>query len=127
MIAMLSRTSRRIALHLLLALALVLPGVAAPAQAIASLQAVAAASVATHATGDGMPCGDMPAPATDNQGLPDGCATHACSLAACIGTACLPELPRLVAEVAVASTPSLWRQPAHPHRLIDPILRPPIA
>ena len=121
-----SRKPRRIALHLLLALALVLPGIAAPAQAIASLQAVAAASVTTHATSDGMPCGDMPTPASSH-GQPDGCLTHDCSLAACIGTACLPELPRLVAQVAVAATPTPWRQPMHPRRLIDPILRPPIA
>jgi hypothetical protein len=124
---MLSRKARRIALHLLLALALVLPGIAAPAQAIASLQAVAAAATTPHATGDGMPCGDMPTPAAHHHSMPDGCVTHDCSLAACIGTACLPELPRLVAQVAVAATPTPWRQPMHPRRLIDPILRPPIA
>ena len=140
--------SRRVrtALHLLLAIALVVPGIAAPMQAVRDALAHAPASAPTemavmHAAGAmpaddmaGMPCEHMAAPvATVDAGAaahPDNgscCTPRSCDLSACLGTGCLPELPRIAAFVP-PSTPLLpWRQPASPTRLIETPLRPPIA
>ena len=143
----------RVALHLLLALCLVVPGIAAPAQGITdALQAATAAAVqgAESMTGSmaasmdmasmdmppmdmaeqGMPCGDMDMPGPTSK--PDSrsgdcCAPHSCDLSACLGTGCLPELPRLAASVPPAATPIPWRQPRLPAGVIDTPLRPPIA
>jgi uncharacterized protein involved in copper resistance len=138
----------RVALHLLLALCLVVPGIAAPAQAVADELHAAAAAQMADAMGDSMemasmdmtgmdmsaqemPCGDMhmvdaPSnPASKKSG--DCCAPHSCDLSACLGTGCLPELPRLAASVPPAATPIPWRQPRLPAGVIDTPLRPPIA
>ena len=138
----------RVALHLLLALCLVVPGIAAPAQGVAdALQAVAAAQAdamdgsttadpmpASVDTPDmaahDMPCGDMHMADASSQPAStsgDCCSPHACDLSACLGTGCLPELPRLAASVPPAATPIPWRQPRLPAGVIDTPLRPPIA
>jgi hypothetical protein len=121
-----SRNPNRFALYWLLAVALVLPRIAASAQAISALAVVASASAMTHDAGAKMPCGEMPAPA-DHHVVPDGCSTHDCDLSTCIGAACLPELPRMLAQSISHAVPAPWRQPMHHPRLIDPPLRPPIA
>jgi len=125
------RPFRRAALHFLLAAGLVLPGIAAPAQAVAEVvgQATAASakdrSVAHHDPCDGM---EMPAPGTKHPPLPEGgCAQHGCDLAACLGSACLPELPRIAAFVPPASAPLWLEQPLPPSRVVETPLRPPIA
>ena len=150
----------RVALHLLLALCLVIPGIAAPAQAVADeLHAASAARMAgamgassKHASMDDamaagamtpaamdmpmsmsmqdMPCGEMHLPdATpkSRSGSGDCCTPHTCDLSACLGTGCLPELPRLAGSVPPAATPIPWRQPRLPAGVVDTPLRPPIA
>ena len=133
----------RIALHLLLALCLVVPGIAAPAQAVADELHAAAAARMSDAMSDsmdmaamdvsmqGMPCGEMhmadaPSKATSDKSG-DCCAPHSCDLSACLGTGCLPELPRLAASVPPAATLVPWRQPRLPAGVVDTPLRPPIA
>lgn len=162
----------RVALHLLLALCLVIPGIAAPAQAVADeLHAAAAARMAEAMRGsmdDAMDAGampadmmsmDMPMPATaadvsmrdmPMEDMPCGamhmsdatppkspsssparsgdcCAPHSCDLSACLGTGCLPELPRIAASVPPVATLIPWRQPRLPAGVVDTPLRPPIA
>lgn len=124
------RQLTRIALHFLLAVSLVIPGIVAPAQAIADgIQAVATASM-SHAAGmQETPCDDMETmPASTDDGAPcDCCAPHACDFSACLGTACLPGLSRVAAIVPPAATPLPWQQPNLPLGVIDTPLRPPIA
>jgi hypothetical protein len=140
----------RVALHLLLALCLVIPGIAAPAQGVADeLHAVAAAQAddamdAAMADGampasmdmpsemaaHGMPCGEMhmaDAPSKPASKSGDCCTPHTCDLSACLGTGCLPELPRLAASVPPTATLIPWRQPRLPAGVVDTPLRPPIA
>ena len=156
----------RVALHLLLALCLVIPGIAAPAQAVADgLHAAAAARMAEAMRGamddamdadalpasmdmampvaaadmsmSDMPCGEMhmpdatpkssESPSASPSKAHDCCAPHACDLSACLGTGCLPELPRLAASIPPAATLVPWRQPRLPAGVIDTPLRPPIA
>lgn len=123
-----SRQLIRIALHFLLAVSLIVPGIVAPAQAIADgVQAVATASMATSM--QGMPCDDaakMPA-STDGTAPCDCCAPHACDFSACLGIACLSELPRVAATVPPVAALLPRRQPALPPGVIDTPLRPPIA
>ena len=132
-------------LHLLLAIALVVPGIAAPMQAVREALAPAPAAtamggmdmdMATGMSGDdmaGMPCDRKQAtdaasalPATHASGG-DCCTPHACDLSACLGTGCLPALPRIAAFVPPSTPPVPWQQPARPVRLIETPLRPPIA
>jgi hypothetical protein len=135
----------RVALHLLLALCLVIPGIAAPAQAVSDeLHAAAAAQMADEMSdsmdmgmaamdmsAQGMPCGDMHMADAPSKQAPeksgDCCAPHTCDLSACLGTGCLPELPRLAPSVPPAATPIPWRQPRLPAGVIETPLRPPIA
>src|SRR5919107_334443 len=90
-----------ITLHLLLAVGLVLPGIAAPAQA--AKQALAFAS-GTPDPRSQTSCAGMSmtddAPAT----MPHG-AQHGCDLAACLGSGCLPTLPHVAAFVPEADSP----------------------
>jgi hypothetical protein len=122
------RQLTRIALHLLLAVSLVIPGIVAPAQAIADgVQAAAAASLMHPTIMEEMPCGDMGMPASTEDSAPSDCCTpHTCDLSACLGTACLPELPHLAANVPPAATPLPWQQSSLPPGVIDTPLRPPI-
>jgi hypothetical protein len=112
----------------MLAISLVLPGIAAPARAAANAFAQPTAATTTMDMGGhaAAPCGDMgmrpdrhPAPA-------DPCSTHSCDLSACIGTACLPEIARIVAVAVPAPAPVLSRQPLRLLRVVDLPLRPPI-
>lgn len=108
-----------------------------PAQAVADAMAAAAATTASAMTD--MPCGDMAASDASLSGdriadvaasyeMPcDCCDPVSCDLAARLGTACLSELPHLVAVVPATIAAIPWRAPAAPSRLIDTPLRPPIA
>ena len=125
---MLSRLAR-LALHCLLTITMIAATVVVPAQAATdTIQAAAAAKMAA-AMAD-MPCGDdmaMSHGKADHAMPCDCCNPVSCDLSACLGTACLPVLPRMVATVP-ATTPMIpWQAPAAPSRMIDTPLRPPIA
>ena len=120
----------RIALHLLLAVSLVIPGVVSQAQTIAyELQAAAAtATMADAIASDQMPCDDMDMLAPADGAEPDDCCTpQSCDLSACLGTACLPQLPRIAAAPPLGAAPPSWLQSIHPIGVSDTPLRPPIA
>lgn len=123
------RPLTRIAMHLFLVVALVIPGIAAPVQSVAEgLQAIAAASKAdapVMAMGD-MPCDDADMPAAKSKPC-DCCTPQACDFSACLGTACLPELPRVTAMVPPAEVLLPWQGPAYVPGVIENPLRPPIA
>ena len=122
------RSLSRIAMHLLLVVALVIPGIAAPVQAVADgLEAIAAASKADAPV---MTMGDMPC---DDAGmLPpkskpcDCCTPQACDFSACLGTAFLPELSRVAAVIPPAGVLLPWQAPAYAPGVIETPLRPPI-
>lgn len=122
------RRLTRIALHLCLAVGLVVPGVAAPAQAIIDAVQVAGDASTASAMSDAMPCGGMDMPlATDETAPCDCCAPDVCDFSACLGVACLPQLPRVADTAPPATSPLPWQQPALPPGVIDNPLRPPIA
>lgn len=115
----------RLALHWLVVIAMVATTVVAPAQAAGeALQEQAAAQIA--ATMAAMPCNDE-ATQTVHEMPCDCCTPASCDLSACLGTACLPELPRFVAAIPPAATPLPWATPAPLTRFVDTPLRPPIA
>ncbi len=124
---MASRSSFRALFNLMLAVALVLPGVAAPAQAAMNeLPAVGNhAAVTRHALPcDAMGMASQPmAPASH----PDGRPVHHCDLYTCIGAACLPVVPSLVAAVAPVAAPSSGPDVLALSTVVDLKLRPPIA
>ena len=100
--------------------------VVAPAQAAAD---VLQAQAETQTAGEmaAMPCGDDLPQAAEHE-MPCNCCTPAtCDLSACLGTACLPELPRLVAAIPPPVMPLPWNDPAPPSLRSDTPLRPPIA
>jgi hypothetical protein len=112
-----------IALHLLLAVGLVLPGIAAPAQAARRALTLASAEpgvISSHSACDGM---SMPGEASTTM-PPD--ARHGCDLAACLGAGCLPAVPHVTAFVPEAESPITSDQPVPPSRMPDTPLRPPI-
>lgn len=124
----------RFALNGLAILFLVAAVCTAPAQAVAqalheAIDSRAPASLATDshaamAMTAGMPCGDMPSNAGDAHSY--GCAHNGCDLSVCLGTACLPELPRLIAAVPATVLRPQWQAAMPPSRQIDTPLRPPI-
>lgn len=107
--------------HLLLILALVLPGTAAPAQAVAD-------ALSALATQDAeMPCDGMQTAPEHRAGMPCDCCEHGkCDISACLGTGCLFAPPRLVAAIPLTNAPQPWRRPAPPSHTIETPLRPPI-
>ena len=125
---MLSRLAR-LALHCLLTVTMIAATLVVPAQAATdTLQAAAAAKMAA-AMAD-MPCADdMALPhAHGADRMPcDCCNPVSCDLSACLGTACLPALPRIVATVPTITPMISWQAPAAPSRAVDTPLRPPIA
>lgn len=116
----------RILLHLLLALAFVLPALAAPAQGVAGALA--------GAVQPEMPCGDMPGGmdtmAGDHamgHGIGCDCCSVQCDLSACLGAACLFTVPAIVGIALPAATPLPWRATPLVAHVPDRLLRPPIA
>ena len=116
----------RLALHWLVVISMITTTLVAPAQAATDALQEAAASQMAAAMAD-MPCADMEMPAATDDMPCDCCTPASCDLSACLGIACLPELPRQVAGIPQATIPTLWNAPALPTRLIDTPLRPPIA
>ena len=117
----------RIVVRLLMVVSLVGSGIVAPAQEIEeSLQQ--AAEMADAAAAADMPCGgmDMPSSAVDTAPC-DCCPAQGCDLSACLGTACLPDLPRIAASASPAAMSVPWQQPVVPAGFNDTPLRPPIA
>jgi len=118
-----SRPAARVVLHLLLIVSLVLPGIAMPARAVT--QAWQAASVAVATGHDGM---DMTQPAAHKQHCQQGCCPkQTCDLSACIATGCLPRFAGLPAMGLVVPFTFSWRSITPPTRLVETLLRPPIA
>ncbi len=114
----------RILLHLLLAVGLVLPAMAANAQAARQMLALASGvtDAMFHST-----CGGMPMPDKAPSKVPSPGASHECNLAACLGAGCLASLPYVNAFVPVAESPIQVDDPLPPSQLPDTPLRPPIA
>ena len=120
------RRLTRLALHWLVVLSMIATTVVVPAQAADEVLQAAAAS-AMAAAMDDMPCADE-APANTDHEMPCDCCTPSnCGLSACLGTACLPELPRLVAAIPPTAMPVPWTMPAPTPARLDTLLRPPIA
>lgn len=119
------RSLSRMALHWLVIVALITTALVVPAQAAEEALREAATAQVVAAMSD-MPCGDEMEMAPHH--MPCDCCTPAsCDLFACLGTACLLELPRVAAAVPLHMVHEPWDAPAWPTRLIDAPLRPPIA
>lgn len=120
------RRLTRLALHWLVVVSMITTTLVVPVQSASdTLQDATAAQMATAMAE--MPCDDMDTAATAHAMPCDCCTPASCDLSACLGIACLPELPRLVAGVPAATIQVSWNAPAPPSRLIDTPLRPPIA
>ena len=118
-----SRPAARVVLHLLLIVSLVLPGIAMPARA--ATQAWQAASVAAATGHDGM---DMAQPAPHKQHCQGACCPkQACDVGACIATGCLPRFASLPTMKLVVPFTFSWRSITPSTRLVETLLRPPIA
>ena len=105
------RPLARLALHWLVVISMITTTLVAPVQAATdTLQSAAAAQMAA-AMAD-MPCDDMDGTATAHKMPCDCCTPASCDLSACLGTACLPELPRLVTGIPAATIPVPWNAPA---------------
>ena len=125
---MLSRIAR-FTLHCFLMIAMVAATVAVPAQAASDTIEVAAAAKMAAAMAE-MPCAEDMAKShgsVSHKAPCDCCNPVSCDLSACLGTACLPELPRVVAAVPAITSVVPWQAPAAPSHVIDTPLRPPIA
>jgi hypothetical protein len=116
-----SRSAIRVALHLLLVVSLVLPGIAMPARAAAQVWQAAAAST-TMADGMAM------AQQAPHKHCQEGCCPRqTCDLSACIATGCLPRFASLPTVKLVVPFTFSWRSITPPVRLVETPLRPPIA
>jgi hypothetical protein len=125
--AMTWRRLQRIAMHLLLVAFLAIPAVAAPARAVAdAMQAAAASAMSDASVQANVPCDAMRA-SSDGQQPCDCCVDHTCDISACLGTGCLPELPRLIASIPAVGVAAPWRQRPVPTGTIETPFRPPIA
>jgi hypothetical protein len=119
-----SHPAIRVALHLLLIVSLVLPGIAMPARAATQAWQAVAASTAM-AGHDGM---DMAQPTTPHKHCQEGCCPQqTCDLSACIATGCLPRFASLPTVKMVVPFTFSWRSIRPPTRLFETPLRPPIA
>jgi hypothetical protein len=117
-----SHPVNRVALHVLLMVSLVLPGIAMPARAAAQVWQAAAASTTTMA--DGM---EMAQQAPHKHCQEGCCPQQTCDLSACIATGCLPRFASLPTVKLVVPFTFSWRSIAPPTRLVETPLRPPIA
>src|SRR5688500_15628708 len=100
------RTLPLLALQWILIASLLVSSALVPAQlAHAALHVDSAADMAS------MPCHD-PAPAQLDPC--EGCTPATCDLAACLGTACLPPMPRIGSMLAVRAEIVAWYSPGLP-------------
>lgn len=120
------RQLARLALHWLVVISMITTTLVVPAQTATDALQSAAATQMAAAMAD-MPCDDTDTTTTAHEMPCDCCTPASCDLSACLGTACLPELPRLVTGIPAATIQVPWNAPASPSRLIDTPLRPPIA
>jgi hypothetical protein len=120
------RLLTRLALHWLVVISMITTTLVVPVQAATETLHSAAAAQMAAAMAD-MPCDHMDTSSTTHKVPCDCCTPASCDLSACLGTACLPELPRLVMGIPAATIPVPWNAPAPPARLIDTPLRPPSA
>ena len=128
---MLPHSLLRLALHWLVIIAMIATTTVAPAQGAAQVLHAAEAAQMAAAMAD-MPCGKEMGAAMASQDashkMPCDCCTPAsCDLSACLGTACLPMLPRIAAAIPLDVVHAQWNAPAPPSRVLDTPLRPPIA
>lgn len=119
------RALSRLALHWLVIITMVATTLVTPMQAADESLREAGARMA--AAMSEMPCGDEMEMAVSHEMPCDCCTPVSCDLSACLGTACLLELPRVAAAIPFQTTHAAWNAPARPTRLIDTPLRPPIA
>lgn len=126
--AMSLRKISRIVVHVTVVLAMVLASAAAPA--LAATSALESLPPAVPAPMTDMPCDDMagmsmpseaPAPAGDP------CVTHHCDLSACLGIACLAELPEVLGVVSLDTQYAPTGNTVIPPGVADTPLRPPNA
>lgn len=124
---MLPRSLLRLALHWLVIISMVATTMVLPAQTATDALQAAEASRMAAAMAD-MPCGDdMDASAMKHEMPCDCCTPASCDLSACLGTACLPTLPRIAAAIPPGLVHAQWNAPAPPSAVLDTPLRPPIA
>jgi hypothetical protein len=120
------RPAARVGLHLLLIVSLLLPAIAMPARAASQAWQSAAAGIA--ASHDDMDMDmDMARPASHEHCQEGCCQKQSCDLTACIATACLPRFASLPAVKLVAPFTFSWHSITPPTRLVERLLRPPIA
>ena len=113
----------RAASYLLLAVSLVLPGIAMPARAASQVWEAVAASTAVAAH-DGMDMTQL----TPHKHCQEGCCPQqTCDLGACIATACLPRFASLPTVKLVVPFTFSWRSITPHTRAVETPLRPPIA
>jgi hypothetical protein len=116
------RPAARVGLHLLLIVSLLLPAIALPARAASQAwQSVATGMAPGH---DGM---EMAQPASHKHCQEGCCPKQGCDLSACIATGCLPRFASLPAVKLVAPFTFSWHSLTPPNRLVETLLRPPIA
>lgn len=120
------RSISRAALHWLVIIMMIATTLVAPMQATGEVLQEAATARTAAAMAD-MPCGDEMGMAATHEMPCDCCTPASCDLSACLGTACLPELPRVAAAIPFHAFHATWNAPVRPTRLIDTPLRPPIA
>ena len=123
---MLFRSFSRLAMHCVLIITMIATSLVAPAQAANEALNEAATTHMAAAMPD-VPCGDEMEMAASHEMPCDCCTPASCDLSACLGTACLLELPRVTAAIPLHTIHATWNAPARPTRLIDTPLRPPIA
>ena len=121
------RRLARSVLHWLVIASMITTTLGAPVHAATDALQGAVAAQLVVAVADRPPCDGMDVPAADGE-MPCGCCTPAaCDLSACLGTACLADLPCLVADIPAEAIRLPWDAPAPGYRLIDTPLRPPNA
>lgn len=120
------RSLTRQALHWLVIITMVAATLVVPAQAADEAVREAATARMAAAMAD-MPCGEAMEQAAAHDMPCDCCTPASCDLSACLGTACLLELPRVAGTAPLHIAHEPWNAPAPPMRLIDTPLRPPIA
>lgn len=111
-----------LALHWLLIAALLVSAALVPAQiARAAMHGDSHPPVAT----EGMPCHEQAPPAQPDPC--DGCSPATCDLAACLGTACLPAMARVMPLHTAVASAIPWHSSDVAIDLRERPLRPPIA
>lgn len=125
---MLLSSLSRWSLRVVLALCLVVSGMAVGAETNANgaEQRTAEAPASSDAAPD-LPCHGVAAANDTDQAPCDCCPQRSCDTAACAIPGCLPSLPFVAASAPPAAAPVLGSPTAPPSAPLEPPLRPPIA